>query len=117
MICFRSELDISLEQFQPEDVLKIPKQIMNNKRVLTFQNAWFTKFKWLHFDANLGAILCHICSQAKQLGIVELAEKGDGAFCSKGFSKNWTKALERFSLHEKSHFHQLASQSLKYLKI
>ena len=70
----------------------IPIQTLKNRK-LKFQQKWFDKFSWLHFDTVTGSVLCHICVTTSQENLLGLAKRSDEAFHSKGF-KNWKKAYK-----------------------
>ena len=97
--------DIPLSPYQP-DTVNIPVQLLNGK-TLRFQKTWFERFPWLHFDARIGRVLCHVCALAQKNKHLNLATKTDKAFLSKGFC-NWKKAVEKFQNHAKSSTHKLA---------
>lgn len=52
-------------------------------------------------------VLCFYCSKAFYSETSPLAKNADSAFISSGF-KNWKKALERFTVHERSDSHKTA---------
>lgn len=99
------------EPYQP-DVKCIPEQKLPTRN-LKFQQSWFEKYKWLHYKANTGGVLCHICMTANSLNAAELAKCAEKTFISEGFT-NWKKALERFDRHEKSTAHKLAVENIKF---
>ncbi len=90
----------------------IIKQTLSD-RTLSFQTQWYSKFKWLHFDPNVDGVLCFYCSKAFKTQVSSLAKNTEPAFVSTGF-KNWKKALERFSSHEKSDCHKTAVTTCVY---
>ena len=92
---------------------EVPVQVTNQKNI-RFQQSWFDKFPWLHFEATLGGILYHVCALANQNQLLNMATKTDKAFLSSGF-KNWKKAIEKFSSHECSATHKLALNNIKQL--
>ena len=42
---------------QPVNVSCIPPQRLA-KRTLSFQKSWFQKCPWLHFDSDIGGVIC-----------------------------------------------------------
>ena len=60
----------------------IPIQTLKNRK-LKFQQKWFDKFSWLHFDTVTGSVLCHTCVIASQDNLLGLAKRSDEAFLSK----------------------------------
>lgn len=81
-----------------------PKFIVVHNRanyVLSFQQSWFVKFPWLHCSATLKGVPCFHC--AKILSKKSpFASWSDPGFVSTGF-RNWKRAVEKFSVHAKSH--------------
>ena len=69
--------------YQPV-VSLIPIQTLKNRK-LKFQQKWFGKFIWFHFDTVTGSVLCHTCVTASQDNLLGLATRSDEAFLSKGF--------------------------------
>lgn len=101
------------EPYQP-DCASIPVQTLGN-RTLKFQGNWFKKFTWLHFDANVGGVLCHICATANNHQLLDLAKNTESVFSVQGFT-NWKKALQKFETHEKSASHKLAVQNVAFMR-
>ena len=95
---------IPLEPNQP-DVACIPMQPLNG-RALRFQSKWFEKYSWLHFDAEIGGVLCHVCASAYQSNQLNLTKRTDKAFLTQGF-RNWKKGKEKFEAHQKSETHKI----------
>ena len=93
------------EPYQPDAAL-ISLQTVKG-RYLQFQQKWFEKYIWLHFDTASDRVLCHICATAKQDNLIDLAKRANDSFLSKGF-KNWKKGIEKFDAHERSNTHKLA---------
>ena len=44
----------------------IPKQILNKKKKVIISKIMVHKISMVAFDGNVGAILCHVCMQAKK---------------------------------------------------
>lgn len=93
------------EPYQPDPSV-MPVQELPNKK-LKFQVKWFKAYPWLHYDPEIAAVLCYTCVSAKQNQLIDLSRFHDQAFLSTGF-KNWKKAVEKFTSHEKSQTHKLA---------
>ena len=93
------------EPNQPDAAL-IPFQTVKGSN-LQFQQKWFEKYTWLHFDTASGRVLCHICATAKQDNLLDLAKRANDSFLSKGF-KNWKKGIEKFDAHKRSNTHRPA---------
>jgi len=99
--------------YQPSSS-EIPPQELPT-RTLTFQGQWFSAFPWLHYLTHLQSVVCCVCVKAHRLGLMSLASKSEPAFVSIGF-KNWKKAIEGFSFHEKSNTHRHAISQLQQVK-
>ena len=89
--------------YQPRDVGCIPVQRLA-KRTLSFQRTWFESYPWLHFDADLGGVLCFTCAKAASLDLAGMARCSEETFISKVFFK-WKKAIEKFKNHQKTSAH------------
>lgn len=98
-----SDMAFTRHQFsktnQPDPKL-IAKQSLA-KYTLSFQTQWYQKSPWLHVSPGVEGVLCFYCSKAFNSETSPLAKNADSAFISSGF-KNWKKALERFTVHERS---------------
>lgn len=77
--------------------------------------AWFTKWPWLHYDAERDDVLCFSCAQAEKRQLTRDLSSRDNCFISDGFT-NWKKASESFSKHEKSCAHKEAAAKLIAVK-
>ena len=52
-----------------------------------FQQSWFDKWKWLHYDSSKDLCFCHTCVSALKTGKMKLSGNAkDSAFLSEGFS-------------------------------
>ena len=71
------------------------------ERNFQFQQKWFEKYTWLHFDTASGRVLCHICATAKQDNVLDAEKRANDSFLPKGF-KNWKKGIETFDAHKRS---------------
>ena len=90
----------------------VKKQVMKD-RTSSFQKGWYEKHPWLHVNPGIDGVLCFQCSKYYKSGKPAQAKCIDPAFVSSGF-KNWRKALERFSAHEKSAGHKVAVTTAAY---
>ncbi|XP_061561827.1 BAH and coiled-coil domain-containing protein 1 isoform X3 [Phycodurus eques] len=86
------------------DAKVFQKRLLKN-RTLTIKKAWYEKYPWLHVSMGTGGVLCFHCS--KYFQTAAQAESIDPAFVNTGL-KNWEKALEKCSMHEKTEGHKLA---------
>lgn len=100
------------QHVDPKLVVTQTLTVSNRKKIRTFQEAWYLKYPWLHYDAAVEGVLCFYCAKAAALKISSLATKSEPAFISEGFS-NWKKALSRFDSHENSGCHRFSMQQLK----
>lgn len=96
---------------QPESILTVKQSV--GKHVLTFQTQWYKGFSWLHFSPGVEGVLCFYCCKAFHKDTSPLAKNAKPAFISAGF-KNWRKATERFSKHEKSVCHKMVITAYLY---
>lgn len=58
---------------QPASNADFPHQNVQRKnttKTLTFQTTWYQRFPWLHFSAELKAILCFHCAKADSLSLL-----------------------------------------------
>ncbi|XP_078022036.1 uncharacterized protein LOC144461936 isoform X1 [Epinephelus lanceolatus] len=81
----------------------------HKERTLTFQKAWYEKY----VSMGTEGVLCFHCSKYFKTGKPAQAKSIDPAFVSTGF-QNWKKALEKFSMHEKSEGHKVAVTTAAY---
>lgn len=85
------------------------------QKLLHFQESWFTRFKWLHYETELQGVLCHVCASMSLKGQLHLAKNTEAAFTVAGF-RTWKKAIERFTEHENSHCHRQAALQLAQME-
>jgi len=90
---------------QPDPKFIVKQSV--GKYIHTFQTQWYNRFPWLHFSPGVEGVLCFYCYKAFHTDTSPLAKNAEPAFISAGF-KSWRKAIERFSLHEKSDCHKTA---------
>lgn len=81
-----------------------------------YVSSWSEKFDWILYNEESEKVFCKTCRQASEVKspgeyMKTWEKRGFDAFCVNGFD-NWFKALERFSVHERS---QLHLNSLKLL--
>ena len=75
-----------------------------------FQQLWFGKWKWLHYDSANDLCFCHTYVSTMKTGKIKLSGNAkDSAFLSEGFF-NWKDATVGFANHKKL---QLTSVLLK----
>ena len=72
------------------------------------------KFPWLHFDSDIGGVICFTCAKAARANLADMARCADDAFTVKGFS-NWKKAIEKFTAHQKTSTHAISHSNLNFL--
>ena len=101
---------IKYQPNNPETV--IPPQQLNG-RMLRFQSQWFKDFPWLHYQEDVGGVLCFTCSEANSRGLMSLDKYGESAFITDGF-RNWKKGREKFSIHALSKTHALAHHNITF---
>ena len=81
----------------------------NNISNCSFQSLWFTKWKWIHYDAAGDLAYCHVCITEIKSGKLRLPARhaGESAFIygDGGFS-NWNDATRCFNKHEASAMHK-----------
>ncbi|KAL2101376.1 hypothetical protein ACEWY4_003137 [Coilia grayii] len=90
----------------------VRKQVMKD-RTLSFQKTWYEKYPWLHVSPGIEGVLCFQCAKYYKSGIPAQAKSIDQAFVTSGY-KNWRRALEKFSIHEKSAGHKMAVTTAAY---
>ena len=82
-----------------------PKTFFGEKR-RGFDSSWFDRWNWLHYVECSDSVFCFVCITSYNKGSLACHKK-ESAFISKGF-RNWKKATEYFSQHEKSDCHREA---------
>jgi hypothetical protein len=92
----------------------IAPQTLSNK-ILRFQDHWFNRHPWLHYDDTIKGVLCICCAKAWQLQLIDFSKLAEATFMYQGF-RNWKKALEKFKAHELSSFHQHAMEQARSQK-
>jgi hypothetical protein len=88
---------------------------------ICFQQKWFQEYPWLTYDTTIKRVLCHTCSTAEAMKMMNLATKCDSTFQTTGFC-NWKKAKQRFESHMVSDSHRhatfvLAAQKQKSIQV
>ena len=74
-------------------------------RSRSFQAQWFDCFKWLHYDEEMDAAICHVYAKAEDNGRLAGSTRKDAAFLTKDFT-NWKDATMSFTRHEVSDCHK-----------
>ena len=88
-----------------------PKRSFGKTKVVhrAFQQSWFGKSKWLHYDSSKDLCFCHTCVSALKTGKMKLSGNAkDSAFLSKAKFSNWKDATVGFANHKKSATHKCA---------
>jgi len=99
------EPPLNSEPFHVESS-QVPCQKLSTK-TLYFQDSWYKRFPWLHFNTEKRCMLCFYCSNICIDPSLPWTGNTEPAFTSDGFF-NWKKGLQRFREHEASHSHYLA---------
>ena len=76
-----------------------------------FQQSWFKKFTWLHYDVTSDSAFCFACCKAFKQGKLRCTGLTEHSFIINGFV-NWKDATRAFTKHEASNFHKQAVDSL-----
>lgn len=84
--------DIKESPFQSTN-FKFPVSSFGSQK-RSFQESWYKKWKWLHYDVSLNAAFCFCCIKAYKGGMLS-SHNREMAFLSTGFG-NWKKATMRF---------------------
>ena len=71
----------------------------------SFQQQWFSRWPWLHYDEGQDRAFCFSCVVAYQNNQLQSAHCLEKTFISTGFS-NWKDAIAKFTKHEGSHCHK-----------
>ena len=98
-----------VEEIAPQIVLGSTKKV---KYTLHFQNSWYEQYPWIHYDVGVHGVLCFTCTKAESLCLAELSKKREPTFITTGF-KNWKRAREKFSEHQRSASHRFAAEQLQ----
>ena len=104
--------DVPPEPYQPQNHNFPRRQFgQNNVTNRFFQSSWFTKWKWIHYNAARDLAYCHVCITGIKSGKLRLPARhaGESAFiyCDGGGS-NWKDATRCFNKHEASAMHKTA---------
>ncbi len=100
---------------QPRNITFPVKHYGKKRRPLHFRKDWFDEWKWLNWDSNKSAVLCHPCHLANKLNIKLLTHNSDPAFSKRGYS-NWKDATGDFTKHESCAAHRESVTRLIHLK-
>lgn len=71
----------------------------------SFQQQWFDRWPWIHYNADRDLAFCYSCITAYQNNLLQSAHCLESTFISTGFS-NWKDAVAKFSKHEGSCCHK-----------
>jgi len=117
-ICYGVQVDkFDFEVPYQPDVSVIPPQHLRSRKVY-FQQHWFQKYPWLHYDASKKAVLCFTCASASAHDLLKNVPCLEPNFIQSGYT-NWKKATGsngRFENHQSSNCHVFASKSLHCLQ-
>ena len=100
---------VSEEPYQPLNH-NFPRHEFGQKAIVSrsFQSSWFSKWKWLHYDASRDVVYCHTCVTGVNSSKLKLTGNAkESAFIYGGFS-NWKDATRCFNKHEFSVIHKTA---------
>lgn len=89
---------------QPGNSFPFPKSAFG-KQLRSCQSLWFQTFSWLDYNERDDSVTCFTCKRQKDKLISE--RNKEETFFTTG-CKNWKKALDIFSSHEKSKCHLAA---------
>lgn len=87
-------LTMQMGPYQPVNI-KFPRNFGRS-----FRQEWYKLYEWLEYSVELDSAFCFYCRAFLTVGM-------ETAFISCGFKK-WGKAIERFSIHQKSNSHKEA---------
>ena len=108
---FTDVQDLLDEPFQPSH-FNFPARSFETTAVKrSFQLSWFSRFKWIHYDAVLDAAFCFACCKVARQGRVKLTGNSKKCFRIKQFTY-WRDATRVFVNHETCNFHKQAIISL-----
>ena len=102
---FPQKISQFIEAYQPTDIIFPPKQTKTQN--VYFQQKWYKKHPWIHYDKNLKKILYFICAKADNLGLLTFCQNKEPAFITDGFD-NWKKGKEKLKKHESTDTHRFA---------
>ena len=96
-----------------------PKQSHGHKKVTNraFQQKWFQRWRWLHYDSGADRVFCYLCVNALKTGKMTAEGNIDEAFVLRGYC-NWKDASgDRGGLasHESSSVHKRAVEMIETL--
>jgi hypothetical protein len=104
--------------YQPlNSKLIIPPQPLKSRKIY-FQQHWYEKYPWLHYDIAVKGFLCFTCSKASSMGLLRSIKCAEPCFVSTGFN-NWKKATGdngRFASHQNSACHRAATLALQNMQ-
>lgn len=107
---------------------EVPRQTVNSKLIIPpqrlktrniyFQQQWYDKYPWLHYDVNTKAVLCFNCAKTTSLDLLRSVKCSDPCFISTGFNK-WKKATGdsgRFANHQETTCNKAAMSAMQNLQ-
>lgn len=100
---------------QPQNETFPPKLYGKKQRPLRFRKEWFAQWKWLDWDMEKSAVLCHPCRLASELNIKLFSHNAEPAFSVRGYS-NWKDATRDFRIHALSSAHQESVMKTLHLR-
>ena len=97
--------DVGEKPNQPQG-FSVPKRTYGHKKVTNraFQQKWFQRWRWLHYDNVGDKAFCFLCVKAFKTGKIKAEGHIDEAFVLRGYC-NWKDASGEkggFASHESS---------------
>ena len=110
--------DVGEKPNQPQGFL-FPKRSFGHKKVTNraFQQKWFQRWKWLHYDSGGDRVFCHLCVKALKTGKMTAEGNIDEAFVLHGYC-NWKDVSgdkRGLASHESSSVHKRAVEVIETL--
>ena len=104
--------DVPDNPYQPVNI-SFPSRTFGVSKLVNraFQQSWFKKFTWLHYDVTSDSAFCFACCKAFKQGKLRCTGLTEHSFLINGFV-NWKDATRAFTKHEASNFHKQAVDSL-----
>ena len=110
--------DVGEKPNQPQGFL-FPKRSFGHKKVTNraFQQKWFQRWKWLHYDSGGDRVFCHLCVKALKTGKMTAEGNIDEAFVLREYC-SWKDASGDkggLASHESSLVHKRAVEVIETL--
>ena len=110
--------DLGEKPNQPQ-CFSFPKRSYGHKKVTNraFQQKWFQRWKWLHYDSGGDRVFCYLCVKALKTGKMTAEGNIDEAFVLRGYC-NWKDASGNkggLASHESSSVHKRAVEVIETL--